>query len=231
MRKHHKITLAALLGALPFFVEADRPEPPRQPTRAEPQAAAPQTEAPVTLMAALPVRPEMSEFRADPFLLTTGKPRAGARAALVAAPKPTAPENPYRFAGEVRQSGATHRFLVRGNDILEVKPGDVLSEGYRVDAAEEMQVVLVHLASNQRHVVALSAPTPASATPAAAPGPMLAASEPMAAVPVPTAPVQAASVPSMTASAPAQAGTTRGAPSLLIGGSAGGVPPKALRKS
>ena len=229
MRKHHKITFAvlALLAALPFFVQADRPEPPLQPTRAEPQAVAPQTEAPLTLTAALPVRPEMSDFRGNPFSLASAKPRPAARDALAAGPKSAAPENPYRFAGEVRRPGATHRFLVRGNDILEVKPGDVLGEGYRVDAVDEAQVVLVHLASGYRHVIALSVP---AATLATTPAPMAAAPAPMAAAPVPTEAAPAATVPS-TAAAPVQAGTTRSAPALLIGGSATGVPPKALRKS
>ena len=226
MRKHHKITFAvlALLAALPFFVQADRPEPPLQPTRAEPQAVAPQTEAPLTLTAALPVRPEMSDFRGNPFSLASAKPRPAARDALVAGPKPAAPENPYRFAGEVRQPGTTHRFLVRGNDILEVKPGDVLGEGYRVDAADEMQVVLVHLASGHRHAIALSVPSAAPTPVATAP---LVNAAPTA---IELTPATVEIAPPTTATAAARAGTMRGAPSLLIGGSAGGVPPKALRK-
>ena len=228
MRKHQKITFAVLvlLGTLPFFVPADRPEPPVQHAHAEPQAAAPQTEALFTLVAALPVRPEMPEFRGDAFSLERGKPRPAGRDAPAAAAQPPAPANPYRFAGEVRRPGATHRFLVRGSDILEVKPGDLLADGYRVDAVEETQVVLVHLASGHRHAIALSVPAAASAVLTAAP-------TPMAAAPVPTAatPTAMATAPATIATAPARAGTTLGAPALLIGGSAAGVPPKALRKS
>jgi hypothetical protein len=220
MRKHHKITLAvlALLATLPFFVQADRPEPPVQQAHTEPQAAAP-TETP--LPAALPVRPEMPEFRGDAFSPESGKPRSAGRGAPGAAARPAAaPANPYRFAGEVRQPGATHRFLVRGNDILEVKLGDLLDDGYRVDAVDDLRVVLVHPASGHRHAIALGEPAAASA-------PMLAA--PVPAEAAPTALVTAP--PATMATAPGGAGTTPGAPALLIGGSAAGVPPKALRKS
>lgn len=169
MRRHHKMTLAilALLATLPFFVQADRPEPP-PPTGTAPQPEAPQTEAARTLLAALPVRAQMPQLRGDPFSPEAPTARHGTRSVSAAALQPVAPPNPYRFAGELRQPGATRRFLVRGDVIVEVKAGDVLDDGYRVDAVGESEVVLVHLASGIRHSVALNTAAPAAATPAPA---------------------------------------------------------------
>ena len=57
-------------------------------------------------------------------------------------------------AGEVRQSGSARRFLVRGNDILEVSEGDVLGDGYRVETVTEKEVVLLHLGTGLRQTLA-----------------------------------------------------------------------------
>ena len=174
MRKHHKITLAALalLATLLFFSQGDKPAPPPvQPIPASGEAEAAHIQPARTLVAALPLRAEMPQFRGDLFSAENKSPRQGARRVIAAEVlRPTAAVNPYRFAGELRQPGATRRFLLRGDDILEVKAGDVLGDGYRVDAAGESEVVLVHVASGLRHSIALGTPAPAgaSATPAPA---------------------------------------------------------------
>jgi hypothetical protein len=156
MRKHHKITLCllAVLCGVPFFVQADRAEPERM-SGAEGLVAA-QIEAPLALLAVLPAREGMAELRVDPFFRERQDQRASARRPTPPAAPATAlaPPNPYRFAGEVRQPGVTRRFLVRGNDIFEVSAGDVLGDGYRVDAVTQTEVVLVHIATGVRQVLA-----------------------------------------------------------------------------
>jgi hypothetical protein len=155
MRKHHKITLTllAVLSAVPFFVQADRAEPePRsvvEPSLPEP------VEAPISLLAALPAREVMPDLRVDPFSPEREAQRLRARRVMAPAPIAAAvtPPNPYRFAGEVRQPGAVRRFLVRGNDIFEVSSGDLLSDGYRVDAVTATEVVLVHIATGVRQTL------------------------------------------------------------------------------
>jgi len=156
MRKHHKITLCLLaaLSVVPFFVQADRAEPQRM-SGVEPLLAARVEAAPLALVAALPAREGMAELRVDPFSRARQDQRLSARRLTApAAPALVAPPNPYRFAGEVRQRGVTRRFLVRGNDIFEVSPGEVLSDGYRVETVTETEVVLVHIATGVRHVLA-----------------------------------------------------------------------------
>src|SRR4051794_37752413 len=116
MCKHQTITLAflAVLSGVPFSV------------RAEP---------PLALLAALPAREDLPELRGDPFSRERLEQRPSARRPRVPVVLAVAlaPPNPYRFAGELRQPGATRRFVVRGNDIFEVSAGDVLSDAYRVD--------------------------------------------------------------------------------------------------
>ena len=158
MRKHHKITLAALavLATLAYFAEPDRPHASGQ-AQLVVQVEAPQSEAAQSLVASLPVRADLPELRGDPFSLDGGMSRlqraSRARAAAPAS-APIVAANPYRFAGELRQQGATRRYLVRGDDIVEVNAGDVLDGGYRVDAVDANEVVLVHLASGLRQSVA-----------------------------------------------------------------------------
>jgi hypothetical protein len=154
MRRPHQITLAllAVLSAASFSVQA---------------------EPPLALLAALPAREGLPELRGDPFFRERKEQHLSARRAPVpAAPAAAAaPPNPYRFAGEVRQPGATRRFLVRGNDIFEVNTGDVLGDGYRVEAVEQGQVVLTHMATGVRQTINAEAPAatlaPAVAAPAA----------------------------------------------------------------
>jgi len=137
MRKHQRLTLVvlSLLSSISFFAQA---------------------EAPRTLFATLPSREALPPLRGDPFSRERQERRASAsRPTPPAAPDAVeAPPNPYRFAGEVRQAGSARRFLVRGNDIFEVSEGDVLSDGYRVEAVTEKEVVLLHIGTGLRQTLA-----------------------------------------------------------------------------
>ena len=157
MRKYHKIALAflAALAAVPFFVQADRAEAQR-PSGVEPKVESAPMEAPLALFTALPARDGMPALRGDPFSRARQSAQPSARRTALAAPPAAvaAPPNPYRFAGEVRQSGSARRFLVRGNDIFEVSEGDVLSDGYRVETVTENEIVLLHLGTGLRQTLA-----------------------------------------------------------------------------
>ena len=178
MLKRHKTTLAvfAALATLSFFVQADRTEPTSQPNAQAP-IEAPKIDAPLSLVAALTVRAQLPALVRDPFARESHKmqpaarrvaPPAARRVAPASATGPAAPANPYRFAGEVGQSGSARRFLVLRNDIFEVNSGDVLDGGYRVEAVKEREVLLLHLASGVRETLAAEA-APATPAPAAAP--------------------------------------------------------------
>ena len=157
MRKYQRVIfgLLALLASVPFFVQADRAEAQRPPVL-EPAFETPRMDAPLAVFSALPAREGMPELRGDPFSRERQERRASAsRPTPRAVPAAVeAPPNPYRFAGEVRQSGSARRFLVRGNDILEVSEGDVLSDGYRVETVTANEVVLLHLGTGLRQTLA-----------------------------------------------------------------------------
>ena len=157
MRKHQRLILGvlALLASVPFFVQSDLAGAQR-PATVEPTAEAPRVEAPLALFATLPSREAPPQLRGDPFTPERQSVRPSARRTALAAPPVAvvAPPNPYRFAGEVRQSGSAHRFLVRGNDILEVSEGDVLSDGYRVETVTGNEVLLLHLGTGLRQTLA-----------------------------------------------------------------------------
>lgn len=70
-------------------------------------------------------------------------PKAAAASAAPAAP--VAPSNPYRFAGRVVQDGTARVFLSKGDRVHEVKAGEELEEGYRVESVSDQQVVLVYV--------------------------------------------------------------------------------------
>jgi len=151
MRKQQKIAggVLIILVAVVLWTEADRPvgaapsavKAPSQP--AEPIAAT---------RIAMPARVGMPALERDPFATETPKqPKKSAAAAA-----PAAPANPYRFAGEMRVGGETQRFLVHGDEILGTKAGDVLMEGWKVEAVSARQIVLVH-SSGVRQVLAVGA--------------------------------------------------------------------------
>ena len=153
MRKHQRLILVtlALLASIPFFVQLD-PAEAQRPGAVEPAIEAPRAEAPLALFATLPSREAPPQLRGDPFSREkqSVQPSARRTSPAVAPVAVVAPPNPYRFAGEVRLSGSARRFLVRGNDILEVSAGDVLGDGYRVEAVTDNEVVLLHLGTGLR---------------------------------------------------------------------------------
>jgi len=152
MRKRQRIILGVLapLASVPFFVQADRAEAQRS------AAVEPAIQAPLALFATLPSREAPPQLRGDPFTRDRQSllPSAQRKVPAAAPPAVVAPPNPYRFAGEVRLSGSARRFLVRGNDIFEVSEGDVLSDGYRVETVTTNEVVLLHIGTGLRQMLA-----------------------------------------------------------------------------
>ena len=98
----------------------------------------------------------MPPLERDPFSAPTAK---SAKTAVAVAPAaPALPINPYRFAGELRTSGGTQRFLARGDDVFEAKAGDALDDGYVVESVSASAIVLVQRASGARQTLAVGAP-------------------------------------------------------------------------
>ena len=57
--------------------------------------------------------------------------------------EPSAPANPYRFAGTSQHNGVRKVFLVMGDRIFEAKEGETLERGFRVQSVTADAVTLV----------------------------------------------------------------------------------------
>ena len=96
--------------------------------------------------AALPKRQALEKASRNPFI-APGQvaPKAAALKAPAAVEAPsTPPPPPYRIAGKVVQAGEERFVLARGNQVLLVRPGDRLEDGYEVESIQPDHVVLVH---------------------------------------------------------------------------------------
>jgi hypothetical protein len=91
------------------------------------------------------------------------KPKA-APVAPAEPPPPAPPPNPYRFAGTALQGGVLKTFLAAGDRLFEVRVGEVLEPGFRVESVTPEAVVLVYEALGTRYQVGAS-PAPAPAQP------------------------------------------------------------------
>ena len=94
----------------------------------------------------LPKRQALEKPARNPFVAPgEARPKAAALKAPAAVEAPPAPPPPpYRIAGKVVQAGEERFVLAKGNQVLLVKPGDRLEDGYEVESIQPDHVVLVH---------------------------------------------------------------------------------------
>jgi hypothetical protein len=128
------------------------------------QAAAPMhaAQAPADArFAALPAREGLGKALGEPFGSRSWAPRVAApsQPAVAPPPLPAAPQMPYRIAGQVLQDGHTYVVLVRGDRVVfNVREGQTLEDGYRVESIRADGVTLVYLPLDVREDLA-AAPT------------------------------------------------------------------------
>lgn len=122
----------------------------------------------------LPARAGFGQPAGDPF----GAKIAAAPPAPSSVPSPPAalkPANPYKFGAVLVQDGVGVVFLAKGDRVYEVKQGEELDGGYRVESIGADQVVLLYVADGSKDVLALPLGAPQADTMAAAPAPAPAA--------------------------------------------------------
>lgn len=156
------IGLAAVATGVLMMVDRTDGESTSSPReRTTPAAQTP----PPGLFSGLPQRSEF-DARGDLFAPRSWAPPAPARPP---APKPPAPAqppaqeaapapppNPYRFAGTALQNGVLKTFLVAGDRLFEVRVGEVLEQGFRVESVTREAVVLVYEALGTKHPIELT---------------------------------------------------------------------------
>lgn len=134
---------------------------------ATPERAATARQAPHSVAAedsrlpvALPERRMPRKAKADLFAPRDWTPRAPPAPILAApepAPAPSAPSNPYRFAGTVHYGGSLKAVFVREQQIHIAKQGETLDGGYKVLSVARDAVTLAYklLDIEQRIALAL----------------------------------------------------------------------------
>lgn len=122
-------------------------------------SAGAQTKPAAERFAALPSReaigrPQGELFGARPSAPTV--PVAARRAIPQAPERPAPPPIPYRVAGQVVAEDGMRVVLSKGDRVFEVRPGETLEEGFRVDAIAPHSVVFTYVPLGTTQEVAVS---------------------------------------------------------------------------
>ena len=97
-------------------------------------------------------RGESSAPQADPFAKKEFEPKA-ANPSVVPA-RPEAPPLPFQYFGRLTENGKTEVFVLRGDQLLAIEPGQTLGE-YRVEAVGDESIAFTYLPLKTRHTLDL----------------------------------------------------------------------------
>jgi hypothetical protein len=89
----------------------------------------------------------------DPFSSKSFGPRASVPVQAVVE-KPAAPALPFRYFGKLIENGKTEVFVMRGDDLVAVAPGQTLGE-YRVDQVDSRSISFTYLPLKTRQTLEL----------------------------------------------------------------------------
>ena len=70
--------------------------------------------------------------------------------------KPLAPPLPFRYMGRLIENGKTEVFVLRGDDIISIAPGQKIDADYRVDAVTETAIRMTYLPLKTRQSLELA---------------------------------------------------------------------------
>jgi hypothetical protein len=89
-------------------------------------------------------RAEAAVPQSDPFARNFGPQKPAQPGAAAAAEKPVAPPLPFRYFGRLTENGKTEVFVMRGEDLLALAPGQTIGE-YRVDRIADASISFTYL--------------------------------------------------------------------------------------
>lgn len=138
---------AAVLAVVPeFFSEQAEPlaMPRPQHPAATPDIAAPTPEAPASVLPEVAV-PAADLFAVQSWYVAPPPPPAMAAAPPPPPPKPTAPPLPFKFIGKMDDRQHLQVFLMRGEQVLVVREGDLIDKTYKVQRIDTERMTLVYL--------------------------------------------------------------------------------------
>jgi hypothetical protein len=70
-------------------------------------------------------------------------------------PRPVAPPLPFRYLGLMADRGQLIVFVARGDELMSLRQGDVVSNQYRVEDASEAAVTFNYLPLNERQILTI----------------------------------------------------------------------------
>ncbi len=99
-------------------------------------------------------RPAPAAPQTDPFArLSFARPAPQAAGAEPS--RPVAPPLPFRYIGTLTQDGKTEVFVMRGDDIISIAPGQKIDAEYRVDGITESSISMTYLPLKTRQALEL----------------------------------------------------------------------------
>ncbi|WP_271409302.1 secretion system X translation initiation factor [Pseudomonas sp. Q1-7] len=137
---------AAVLAVVPEFF-GERAEPQAMPRSPRPPVAVTQAETarPAPVAQAPAVVPAADLFAAQSWYVAPPPPPAMAASAPPPPPRPTAPPLPFKFIGKLDDRQALQVFLLRGEQVLVVREGDLIDKTYKVRRIDAERMTLVYL--------------------------------------------------------------------------------------
>lgn len=95
--------------------------------------------------------------RIDPFARASFAPRPAPQVVASAEPpKPVAPPLPFRYMGRLTENGKTEVFVLRGEDIISIAPGQKIDAEYRVDGITDTAISMTYLPLKTRQSLELA---------------------------------------------------------------------------
>jgi hypothetical protein len=146
---------AGLIAAASIVAGRERPALERIEAKAVPTQAAAQAEPELDL--ARLQRAEAPAPQNDPFARRSfappPPPAPPQNAAAVATP--AVPPLPFRYAGRITQAGKTEVYVLRGEELISIAPGQEIDGQYRVATISESNIAFVYLPLNARQSIEL----------------------------------------------------------------------------
>jgi hypothetical protein len=112
-----------------------------------------------------------SRMSANPFGSPAVRREPPRAPVVVAPPPPPPPAFPYKYAGTVKHAnGASEAFLMRGGELLSIKPGELLEGQWRIEALTAARIEVTYVPAGERRSLLLAdlVTDPAPSTPSSA---------------------------------------------------------------
>jgi hypothetical protein len=89
-------------------------------------------------------RPEATVPQNDPFARNFGQPKPAQASSAPVVEKPVAPPLPFQYFGRLTENGKTEVFVMRGEELLAISPGQTIGD-YRVEQVAEAGISFTYL--------------------------------------------------------------------------------------